>query len=509
MGSYFSKIKAYVPYIIISLLAIVWNLLTMHNSLPWCDEVMLVDTPANMYFYGEWATTAYNQMGEGTIPFATYMPLYIWVIYGWIVLFGFSFLKVRMCEIVTTFILGFAILRLLKVYREKQLSPFAMIIFSLGFWFTDIMSLTYRMARPDMLGALMAFLLFIYIVKSLKYSHRKYICQILLFSGLSIIAGLQSGIFVIASLLFACLFVRPVKQMVRPFLYVIAGFVAGMVVAFAYMACFGEAKAYAFAIIDASATLHSLWLSARGIILPLLGKTVREIPVAVANDESASFVKNTIEIFTFIGFFLLFILMVVLHIFNKPILKIKERKLSIILALFSVYIIFFFNLAGRYQTYYMWTAAIPVLLSVVLFIDDEVSKICGGLVCLVIALGAFVSIRNMGSIFGDTYDRIVSFVKKQNFKSDSSIGTVFSTYYALKPQFKNAYWYEVYPISRVKNFEYIIFPNPQKDKLHYKYVTLGSMQLKMEQLKSDSAYSVKMIDTMIEPSLSIYSIKKK
>ena len=87
----------------------------------------------------------------------------------------------------------------------------------------------------------------------------------------------------------------------------------------------------------------------------------------------------------------------------------------------------------------MWTAAIPVLLSVVLFIDDEVSKICGGLVCLVIALGAFVSIRNMGSIFGDTYDRIVSFVKKQNFKSDSSIGTVFSTYYALKPQFKNAY----------------------------------------------------------------------
>ena len=77
MESYFSKIKAYVPYIIISLLAIVWNLLTMHNSLPWCDEVMLVDTPANMYFYGEWATTAYNQMGEGTIPFATYMPLYV------------------------------------------------------------------------------------------------------------------------------------------------------------------------------------------------------------------------------------------------------------------------------------------------------------------------------------------------------------------------------------------------------------------------------------------------
>lgn len=500
--------KVYIPYMVISLVAIVWNILTMHNFLPWCDEVMLVDTPANMYFYGEWATTAYNQMGEGTIPFATYMPLYIWVIYGWIVLFGFSFLKVRMCEIVTTFILGFAILRLLKVYREKQLTPFAMVIFSIGFWFTDITSLTYRMARPDMLGALMSVLLFVYVVKFLKSSQRKYVWQIMLFSGLSLIAGLQSGIFVIASLLFACLFVRPVKRMARPFLYVIVGFVVGMAIAFVYMACFGEAKAYAFAIIDASATLHSLWLSARGIILPLLGRTVREIPVAVASEESASFVENTVEIFTFIGFSLLFILMVVLHIFNKPTLKIKERKLSIILALFSVYIILFFNLAGRCQTYYMWTATIPVLLSVVLYVDDGVRKICSGLVCLIVALGAFVSIRNMGSIDGDTYDRIVSFVKKQNFKSDSSIGTVFSTYYALKPQSRNAYWYEVYPISRVKNFEYIIFPNPQKDKLHYKYVTLGSMQQKMEQLKCDSDYNVKMVDTMVEPSLSIYSIKK-
>ena len=89
---FLKKNKVYALYGFISLIAIVWNVLTMEHSIPWCDEVMLADTPATMHFYGEWSTTAFNAMGEGSKPFSVYLPLYTWVLYAWISVLGFSFL---------------------------------------------------------------------------------------------------------------------------------------------------------------------------------------------------------------------------------------------------------------------------------------------------------------------------------------------------------------------------------------------------------------------------------
>lgn len=98
MKQFLYKHKGCLVYGLISILALVWNIVTMGHSIPWCDEVMLADTPANMHIYGEWATTAFNAMGEGSKPFSVYLPLYTWLLYVWISIFGFSFLKVRLCE---------------------------------------------------------------------------------------------------------------------------------------------------------------------------------------------------------------------------------------------------------------------------------------------------------------------------------------------------------------------------------------------------------------------------
>ena len=51
------------PYVLVSLIAIVWNIFTLHNFLPWCDEVMLTDAPAHKLLYGEWKTNAFNGIG--------------------------------------------------------------------------------------------------------------------------------------------------------------------------------------------------------------------------------------------------------------------------------------------------------------------------------------------------------------------------------------------------------------------------------------------------------------
>ncbi|MBO5426956.1 MAG: hypothetical protein J5996_00830, partial [Prevotella sp.] len=49
----------YFVFSIISLLAVVYNMLTMSNALPWIDEVMFTDVPANVALHGKWETTAW------------------------------------------------------------------------------------------------------------------------------------------------------------------------------------------------------------------------------------------------------------------------------------------------------------------------------------------------------------------------------------------------------------------------------------------------------------------
>lgn len=151
-GLRFFKDRSNQVYLVISFFALLWAIATMEYSKPWCDEVMLQDTNANMYFYGHWDTFAYNDAGEGAPPFNRYFPLYTWLMFLWVSVFGFSFLKVRLCELVTTFLLGISLLSFGKKLLKKPFSPISVSMFSIAFWFTDLMMIAYRMARPDMLG---------------------------------------------------------------------------------------------------------------------------------------------------------------------------------------------------------------------------------------------------------------------------------------------------------------------------------------------------------------------
>lgn len=506
MKDFISNHKTYIPYIIVSFFAVIWNLLTMHNALPWCDEVMLVDTPANMYFYGEWATTAYNRMGEGTIPFATYMPLYIWSVYVWICVFGFSFLKVRTFELLTAAIFGGFVIKCMNILNAKRLTVLSSLVFSILFWFAEIMCLTYRMARPDMLGALMSICLIIYVIKSLK-ADKKCSIQIVAFSCLALLSGIQIGVFLIACLFFALFIVRPIKQLIRPAILSFCGFVIALLIAFSYMAFFGEVKAFFFAIIDASNTAHNIWLAAREYVLPMLGRTVKALPPT--NTDSSSFLDGMMDIFKYASTLILLVSSVFslcLCIYPKKKITIK---LPIMFLCFGLFIILFYNIAGRFQTYYQWTAIIPIIACLSLIIDKKpnlIIKIVSGITCVLILV---MGVRLMGNPQSDTYDNIITFTKKQKFGVDDTIATICSTYYTLKPQHRHAYWYEVYPTELIKDVDYILYPQPDKDKELYHYVGSGSMRQYLSGFITSNEYIVEATDSISEPTIVLYHIKNK
>lgn len=495
MKEFLYKHKDYSIYLLVSILVVIWNVVTMEYSIPWCDEVMLADTPATMHIYGEWATTAFYTMGEGSKPFSVYLPLYTWVLYAWISVLGFSFIKVRLCELLTTVILGAALLNLGK-QTGRKFSAWSVLLFSLGFWFTDIMLESYRQARPDMLGALMCIVFAIYVVKSLKGA-KCYIPHLILFSALSIMAGIQSAVYLVFGFIFAAIFVRPVKQLLRPVVCCVIGFVIGMSVSFLYMAYFGEGKAFIVSIMNASGSVMKVWGLVRAIIFPLMGKEVT--PLVYPEGPNMTFAEKLMEIFGYTSAVVLFVSNILLLVVNQVWKNWKEYRLQVIVFSFSLFVILGYNLAGRYQGYYMWTAVLPMLFSLLMWMNA--GKKWNVVIVAVSTVIITISALSRYPLSGETpCDRINAFIAKQNFKKSDKIAAPFSTFYALKPTHPNTYFYQVYPQDLMGDVDYIIIPKNEGD---YNW---DGMKKYLDSVKSNPQYVVSEIAATNTPELILYRV---
>lgn len=496
----FIKDKSLLVYVIISLLVLVWTILTMGYNKPWCDEVMLQDTHANWFYYGVWDTYAFNDFGEGTRPFNIYFPLYTWVMFLWVSVLGFSMLKVRLCELVTTFLLGMALLYFAKTLKKKQFSVFSVGIFSLAFWFTDVMMMAYRMARPDMLGGLMAVILGIYFLKTVQ-ENKVYAWQIILFSALTMAAGLQAVVYVVLAFIYALFFVRPIKTLWKPFAFSVLGFVLGILFSVFYFWCFGETKAFIVSVMNCSGIILKTWDIVKGIIYPMLGKVVTPTGLPVSAEDTNFFVK-LVSIFTYLGTILLVAVNVVLILLTK-VWKDAAKRVPMYVFLFSLFVILGFNLAGRFTTYYMWTAILPLLLSLLLFVDMDQRKIVASLAGVVV-LVLFAMGVSKYPLFGETpCDRINAFVQKQNFKKSDRIATSFATFYALKPTNRYVYFYQIYPQHLIGDIDYIIIPEYEGE------LNQEGMEQYLKEYQANPKFKVTKISTMKNPNLAMYKVVKR
>ena len=491
------------PYVLISILAIIWNVLTLHNFLPWCDEVMLTDAPTHKLLYGEWKTNAFNGMGDAE-PYA--IGIYMGLLYIWLKIWGFSFFSVRLFSLLLSLCVGGLALRIVNRLANNKLSLYSAYIFSIGFWFSSMIVLDYRMARHDMLGCLFVFLLVNVVINSWKEDKIQYV-KILIISSLVFIAGLQAALYSVLITLFAILFVRPIRKMIRIGLIIALGNVLGFIILCCIHWYNGHLAGYIFEIINASGTLQKLWGIAREYLLPLLGHEVKPLPVQ--NVNSMSFIDNIIRFFDNSSTIILVSVALLLCAINNPLKKIKEKQTPILLVLFSIFVVVFFILAGRYPVYYRWTAVIPLIGAYSLWCDQGralinrvlVSGACIAFFCL--------SLIEMGDPTDDTLDRIEAFIERQNFKQGDRIATVFSTYYAVKPQSVNSYWYEIYPIDRIGQIDYLILPEYNKDKNNFFYHDKEIIDTYYNMILNDTLHVMEKIDSMSEPHLMLYAIKRK
>ncbi len=499
-GLRFFKDRNNQVYLVISFFALLWAIATMEYSKPWCDEVMLQDTNANMYFYGHWDTFAYNDAGEGAPPFNRYFPLYTWLMFLWVSVFGFSFLKVRLCELVTTFLLGISLLSFGKKLLKKPFSPISVSMFSIAFWFTDLMMIAYRMARPDMLGGLMAVMLAIYVLKSLN-NNKLYVWQILLLSSLTMASGLQSVVYVVLAFIYTMFFVRPIKSLLKPFLFSLQGFILGFLFSLLFMGCFGQAKGFIVEIMNHSQVFLKTWDFVKGIIYPMLGKAVTSTGFETSTGD-ITFLEKVLSIFSYFGTILLVAINGVLILVTKAWAD-ANKRVPMYIFLFSLFVIVGFNLAGRFTTYYMWTAILPMLLSLLFFVDLDKRRVVVFLVGFAV-LALMVKGVSKYPLFGETpCDRINVFIKQQHLKKTDKIATSFDTFYALKPTNRYVYFYQIYPQHLIGDVDYIIIPEYEGE-----YNQEG-MELYLKEYQANSKFKVTKISKMKNPDLALYKVVKR
>ncbi len=486
-------------YLVISLVAIVWNLITMRYSLPWCDEVMLTDTCANKHFWGEWATLAYNDYGEGTFPFCTYFPLHTWLAYAWMSIVGFSFLKMRMLSLVMTAILGGVILRFAREVLGKPVGSGAVVIFSMGFWFSDAMMNIYRMNRPEMEGALMVSLFALYLVRSVRMG-KTYRRQLLLTAMLAIMAGVQSALCILLGLVFYAFFIRPVKRLWQPACLAVVGVCLGVVASFLYMGYFGAAKGFALAIMNSSATVMKLYGMVRDVVFPMLGREVH--PLALPVGEDVSFWEKLFRVFDYFSLAVLLAASVLLACVNK-VWKRPARPGAYFL-LFTVFVVVCYNLAGRYTSYYMWTAALPLLLSLLLWCEDGRARVNRVLAALAVLVMVAQGVSRYQVLDGDSpIARVQAFVDRQQFKPTDKVAVPFCTFYAVKPRVRGSYFYQIYPQELMGKMDYVILQLPGK----YEDYGMDGMQRYVDGLRQ--RYTLRQVDACRDPNLVLYQVTDK
>ena len=269
----------------------------------------------------------------------------------------------------------------------------------------------------------------------------------------------------------------------------------------------GHLANYIFEIINASGTLQKLWGIAREYILPLLGHEVKPLPVQ--NVNGISFVDNIIRFFDDSSTIILVIVALLLCGINNPQKSLKEKLTPILLTLFSIFVVVFFILAGRYPVYYRWTAVIPLIAAYSLWSEQGRAVINRVLVSLACISFCFLSLIDMGDPTDDTLNRIEAFIERQNFKQGDRISTVFSTYYAVKPKSINSYWYEIYPIDRIGQIDYLIIPEYQKDKKKFFYHDKEVIDAYYNTILNDTLQVMEKVDSMSEPHLMLYAIRRK
>ena len=498
-------------YVLLSLAFIIVNIFTLSNLVPWIDEVMFLDTSYNAAFHGSWETTAWYRVA-GQYPFSTYPPLYQMLASVWMRLFGGSMVTVRSLNLLITFVLGIACLRLMKRHGLAQ-TPWVTALFTMQLWGTSEMAWMYRNGRPDMLCALV-FVITIHSIDNhllAKTSNHLPIYSLLPTTRLSVIissallvcSGIQAAVYLCGLWLFFFFVIKGRrKEAIRLFTLLMTGILLGGLLVALFMLVHGRLVAFASSIIQYSTTLSSIVLA----MLPWAGEVFGFSPALYTQklielNTASSFGERLFSIVEFHSFIILsFVTIVAYAICFRHNLSRLLREKGFLLLLFSLYVPFFMNLAGRFTLPYHWMAFLPLVVAVTSIAARYRlwSAIFG-------AVAVLLTVFGMRSMLPDAqwdYKNLRSFVQRQHFKPSDTVVCPFSTFYEMKPVCDTCYFVGIFPLEFLGHVDYIIETSDgdEYDQSITNYVN---------RLKADTTVVLTAIDHCKHPSFTLYQVQTK
>lgn len=490
--------RSYLVYTFISLLVILYNVITLDNHVAWVDEVMINDSVAQYYLYGKWESTAY--WGTPSL----YVPLYSFISLLWYNIFGFYFIPARLLNIVLYFVLGGVLLKTIQKLIKHDVTMFMTFVFTMLFWFIGNMPMIYREGRPDILCALIIGFMFLYgmyYVNGLKKSP----LPIILLGAMLLMSGLQACVFVIAMGFFGIIFYWNLKKgILKAIAFYLIGCCLGLAITIVFMYATGVLNSFIINTISESRTLWSIFL----ILAPL----ITEKKFGEINSDAPSLFDKIIDSFNYLPLIILlsfgFIYAIYLFKSNKSNGKLY-KNITLQFYIFSIFIILIMNLAGRYYGHYFWMTFLPLVVFVTLSFNYG-NRLIKFLALTTTFIITFISLPEFREYDDTGYENMKSFIDRQHFKSTDIIASPNAPFYELKKHCRTIYFWELFMPENTDKIKYVIVPVMDKESDAFmRCFDRSKLDALLENIKLDENKELLPIDSCDYPSLVVYKISDK
>ena len=498
------ELKYYVP---LSLPFLIANLFTLENLAPWIDEVMFLDTSYNAAVHGVWETTAWYRVA-GQHPFSTYPPLYQMLSALWMQLFGCSLVAVRSLNLLLTFVLGVACLRLMPWRREtegrgRNVRAWTTVLFTLLLWGTGEIMWMYRNGRPDMLCAL-TFVSAVLAIRCYLLSHSvSGRLAVVVASALLPCAGIQAATCLMALWLFSFVVAKGRRrEALRLLPFLLTGILLGLLLVAFFMLAHGRLLGFASSIMQYSSTLSAIALS----VLPWAGRMLDFDPMPYTRkllelSAQPSLDQRLTPIVEYRSFL---ILSVICFIAFVTIYRHRLRSLSgnmgFLSLLYAFYVPVAMNVAGRFTVYYRWMTFLPLVWSVVYVAVRDRRWLA--VFCATALVLAGSGLRSMQPAGQWDHECLHSFVRRRHFRPSDSVVCPFSLFYEMKPLCDTCYFVGIFPTEYLGRVDYIIAPEGGDafDRPIVDYVN---------RLRTDSTIVLIPLDYCSRPPLTLYKVEHR
>lgn len=512
--------KEYLIYFFFSFCFIALNFATLSSLLPWCDEVMFMDTPVNYIKYGSWSTTAWYG-ADDVSAFSLYPPLFQWCEVCWFKIWGgVSLYSARSLNFILILLIGFLMLSFTRkeLLNNQSLNSLSVILFTILLWGTKEFGWMYRNGRPDILGLLFCLLTLRSTWNYIKYNRR--IAKLLssVYAGLALMSGIQTAVFLIAFILFTILFFKEKrKQIYKVAIFVLGGITIGMLICIAFFLNMGYLKPFIGNIVSMSATMKQLFELIRPYLEgPLHLKPAAEHEITNVAGDSPSFLSRLSDSFEYISYIILLsVNIVILFVRRKEITCSWIRNNVIVLTIFSLFIIVFMNLAGRFAIYYRWMIYLPIVLSVLIVLNQERKfrkteyTLYSITTIILMALGihSFNTDTGLNKKVDDIdMNEFHHLMKSANIPQDSHIAGPFFSFYELKNNYTHCYFPQVYPTKFIKKLDYLVVYGENRYKKGFPLYGQASVINDLRELQNRNDVKLELVKEDKKNDIQLYHI---